>query len=133
MVLEQLKRFHGHLGPYLVLGYRMGLIANKRLGEDAFAKRALSMTGTTPPISCMIDGVQLSSGCTLGKGNIGVEDLKEPRVIFTSKTGDRSIEIALRPEIERRLKDEMTPENTEAMGRELYGLADEELFEIRED
>ena len=133
MVLEHLKKFHGHLGPYLVIGYRMGLIANRKLGEDAFAKRALAMTGTTPPISCMIDGVQLSSGCTLGKGNIAVEDRKEPRVIFTSKAGDRSIEIILRPEIERRMKEEMTRENTEAMGREFYELSDEELLEIRED
>ncbi|HEC81191.1 MAG TPA: hypothetical protein ENI42_02025, partial [Thermoplasmatales archaeon] len=36
--LKRIEQFHGHLGPYVVLGYRMGIIANKFLGENPFKK-----------------------------------------------------------------------------------------------
>ena len=132
MVLDKIEKFHGHLGPYVVLGYRMGLIANGKLGADPFSKRAVVMTGTTPPISCMIDGIQLSSGCTLGKGNISVEDRNEARARFTDKEGARYVEISLRSGIRSKLDGEMTRENVEALARRFYELADEELFEINE-
>jgi len=99
MSLRVIEGFHGHLGPYVVLGYKMGFIANLKLGRDPFAKNAVSMTGSKPPMSCMMDGVQLSAGCTLGKGNITVEDRGEPRVVFSSKDGSRSCAIALRAEV----------------------------------
>ena len=36
--LDLIEKFHGHLGPYVVLGYRIGLIANEKLGKDPFSK-----------------------------------------------------------------------------------------------
>ena len=71
--LKQIEKFHGHIGPYAVIGYRMGLVANKKLGSDPFLKKAVVFTGTNPPLSCIVDGIQISSGCTFGKGNIRVE------------------------------------------------------------
>lgn len=132
MSLEKIEDFHGHLGPYAVLGYRMGLIANAQLGADPFAKTATVMTGTVTPISCMIDGIQLSSGCTLGKGNISVEDRKEPRAVFKQKKGQRVLEISLKHDIHDRIKSGMTRENTESLAKEFYSMADEKLFDIKE-
>jgi formylmethanofuran dehydrogenase subunit E len=90
--LAFLNRFHGHIGPYVVLGYRAGLVANRVLGQDPFCKRAHTMTGLKPPVSCFTDGVQLGSCCTLGKGNITVSDEGEPRVRFELKDGSEGIE-----------------------------------------
>jgi len=81
-VIELLGRFHTHLGPYLIIGARMAEVAIEKLGFSPFKMKAIAYTGTTPPISCMIDGIQFISGCTLGKGNIQVKDHGEPKAKF---------------------------------------------------
>ena len=68
--LIELARFHGHLGPFIVLGYRMGRYALAHLDENPFALYAKVYCSGITPQSCLSDGVQLGSGCTLGKRNI---------------------------------------------------------------
>jgi len=69
-LLERGTEFHGHLGPFLVCGLRMGLLALRELDSwGHFDLQAVVETGTTPPLSCLIDGIQVATGCTLGKGN----------------------------------------------------------------
>jgi len=130
--LELIERFHGHLGPYAVVGYRMGLVANKRLGDDPFKKRCVSLTGTTPPISCIIDGIQLASGCTFGKGNLTAEFKALPQARFSDETGKNSFEIELRPEIKDGIDRDVTKENIEAYSAGIFQKPDEEIFIIRE-
>ncbi len=92
------EEFHGHLGPFLVVGIKMGLLALDKLQSTGFFDlKAEVATGSTPPISCMVDGIQLSTGCTLGKGNISVTEQGEPRAQF-SKDG-KVLTIELDPEI----------------------------------
>ena len=91
--LKQIEKFHGHLGPYVVIGYRMGLISNKILGENPFSKNAIVKTGINPPISCIIDGIQVSSLCTLGKNNIRVFESDILEAIFESKTNKIKIKV----------------------------------------
>ena len=95
-----LKSFHGHLGPYVVLGYRMGRIALEVSGSDGhFDILAEVHSPLKPPKSCLIDGIQLGSGCTLGKGNITVYEYDGPaHVIFKTQLG-QSVTIRLRSEI----------------------------------
>lgn len=76
--LKQAERFHGHLGPWLILGLRAGRNARRRLGGSPFELVALVECPAKPPVRCFIDGVQLGSGCTMGKGNI--EHRVKPRV-----------------------------------------------------
>jgi formylmethanofuran dehydrogenase subunit E len=112
-----------------VVGYRMGEVANRFLGADAFAKTAVALTGGKPPRSCMIDGIQLSSGCTIGKGTIGVIDQGEIASIFLSKADDRQVKISLRAD--RLGEISSTPhEDLEQLAQRLYSLTDDELFEI---
>ena len=131
--LVRIKEFHGHLGPYAALGYRMGLIANKRFGPDPFGKKARALTGTVTPVSCMIDGVQLSSCCTLGKGNIEVAEEGTPKVIFTDKEGINTLAISVKSGILDRIRGEMTWESGEQLAIELFELPDDELFDIEEN
>jgi hypothetical protein len=70
-LIARAVEFHGHLGPYLICGVKMGLLALKLLGSRGY--RGLTVTaetGVTPPVSCLVDGLQVATGCTLGKGNI---------------------------------------------------------------
>ena len=128
-ILRRISEFHGHLGPFVVVGYRMGGIANRLLGADAFAKTAIALTGGKPPQSCMIDGIQLSSGCTLGKGTIGLVDKGEVASIFLSKTDRRRVKISLRQDKLEEISS-VQHGDMEELARKLYSLDDEELFEI---
>jgi formylmethanofuran dehydrogenase subunit E len=126
--LEKIERFHGHLGPYAVIGYRMGKIASEKLGNNPFSKKAEVWTGTKPPLSCIIDGIQISSGCTLGKGNIIIHENGIPKARFTTNDG-KNIEIALKTEIKNYIDNNVTEENIKSYSEEIYKKSDQELFE----
>jgi hypothetical protein len=69
-LLKDAAKFHGHLGPWLVLGLRAGRRAANVLGRNPFRLRARIHCPRKTPYTCFIDGVQFASGCTMGKGNI---------------------------------------------------------------
>jgi len=82
-LLKSAKSFHGHLGPYLVLGLRMGLVAVRTLRpREPHELSATVWTEHSPPKSCLLDGVQVSSGCTLGKGNLRVKNASQVQARF---------------------------------------------------
>lgn len=58
--LELLKKaieFHGHLGPFLVLGLRMGLIAEEKLRKP---RKCIVRTVMKKPYLCAVDGVRVA-------------------------------------------------------------------------
>lgn len=130
--LKKLEEFHGHLGPYIVLGYKIGLIANEKLGNNPFEKKVKAFTGSTPPISCMIDGVQLSSGCTLGKGNIKVINEQKPMFEFSDKKELYKLTITLKKQIQTDIDTKVTEENMVNYSTNLFEAKNEELFDINE-
>lgn len=84
-MIERGKEFHGHLGPFLVLGIRMGLSALKHLDSTGYSDiHSEVRSGSSPPMSCLADGVQISTGCTLGKGNIVCLDMRRAEATFSS-------------------------------------------------
>ncbi len=125
--LVALRRFHGHLGPYVVLGYMMG-----RLGRDRFPDRisAVVFSGTRRPLSCLVDGIQFSSCCTLGKGNISVREEGRVRAEFAGEDGSLTLE--LQPGIKERIDSDVTKENEETIALDLYSLPTSSLFSITE-
>ncbi|KXB05144.1 hypothetical protein AKJ50_01730 [candidate division MSBL1 archaeon SCGC-AAA382A13] len=126
-ILNRLTDFHGHLGPYVVVGCRMGMIANNELGDDPFEKKAVVETGIGPPLSCIVDGVQFSSGCTLGKGNLEIKDKGEPKVIFSAE--EKSVSITLREKTWKKI-DNVEDEILEQVSREIFDASSNELFHI---
>jgi formylmethanofuran dehydrogenase subunit E len=128
--LIKIKDFHGHLGPYVVIGYKIGLIAKEKLNNNPFLLNATIWTKTSPPMSCAVDGIQLSSGCTLGKGNICVKKSNELKAEFTGKDG-KALEILLKPEIRQDIETNVTEENMANYSEKLFEKPDFELFEIK--
>jgi formylmethanofuran dehydrogenase subunit E len=88
-VLRQATRFHGHLGPWLVLGLKAGTYARRKLAVSPFELRARVFCPPRTPYTCFVDGIQFNSGCTMGKGNISHHRADGCRVEFT-RAGDRS-------------------------------------------
>jgi len=127
--LKKINDFHGHIGPYAVLGYKMGLIANKKLGEDPFCKKAVIYTDTKPPHSCVIDGIQLSSKCTLGKGNIKIKKEADIKADFSNKQKQK-ITTILKPSIKKEIDSMVTEENILEYSEKYFKMKNSDLFEI---
>ncbi len=123
--LQQLKRFHTHLGPYVVIGYRMGSIARERLGGNM---QAIIFSSPRPPLSCMLDGIQFSSGCTLGKANLIIKNSERQKGRFI--TDNEEICISLKFAIREKMNREMTKENEEDLALYVYEADEDELFII---
>jgi pyrimidine-specific ribonucleoside hydrolase len=90
--------FHGHLGVFSIVGAKMGIKAREifEVGSDMLI--VSSYAGSKPPYSCMNDGIQVSTGATLGMGTIqlAMDSIVAPSAIFTYK--NRSIRITLKKE-----------------------------------
>lgn len=126
--IKRLAAFHGHLGPYLIIGMKMGDLSNELLGKESgagtgqFHKKAIVMTGLKPPISCIVDGIQFASGCTLGKGNIEVIDKQSPEATFI--IGEKKVTIKLKTKIKTKNGD------LKAQALEFNEKSSQDLFEI---
>lgn len=99
--LAAAARFHGHLGPWLVLGLRAGIRA-RRLGGSPLSRRAVVWCPAKTPYSCFIDGIQFAAGCTLGKANIRLVPSHQCRVRFVC--GRHSLTLTVRPKLFRWLE-----------------------------
>jgi len=84
-LLREAVRFHGHLGPFLALGLKAGLYAVEVLGRDPFKMKAVVGTEPRPPRSCFVDGVQITTGCTMGKRNITLKEGGGLSVLFSKE------------------------------------------------
>jgi formylmethanofuran dehydrogenase subunit E len=73
-IYDQAVLFHGHPGVFLAIGIRMGLLALKYLNSKGhFELEAFIQTRERPPYRCLLDGIQFSTGCTIGKGNLSIK------------------------------------------------------------
>lgn len=123
---------HGHSGPYLMLGIKMGLLALEKLDSKGnFDIDCEIETGTHPPISCMIDGVQISTGCTLGKGNIKVKNNKKPIAKFTKEKSSVTIEV--KKNVIEEVENSFRNHTEEKLVKKILSAKDQELFKIKEE
>ncbi|NQU22769.1 MAG: hypothetical protein HQ567_15940 [Candidatus Nealsonbacteria bacterium] len=70
--LAYAAQFHGHLGPWAAAGLRAGMTARRAVDADGYFDVDVTVEGpfVKPPRSCFLDGLQVSTGATLGKRNL---------------------------------------------------------------
>lgn len=70
--LVQVVQYHGHLGPMVVAGARLGAVGRRAAGAKGYFDLEVAVEGPLgkPPQSCLLDGVQVSTGATLGKRSL---------------------------------------------------------------
>jgi formylmethanofuran dehydrogenase subunit E len=125
-MIEEGTKFHGHLGPFLVLGIRMGLASLKELGSTGYSNiQAEAKAGSTPPMSCLVDGIQISTGCTLGKGNITSLPMGKAEATFTFN--GRSVTYRVNDEILEQIRN-LAHDDLEDFSWKLSQEADEALM-----
>jgi len=128
-VVDDVVRFHGHLGPFLILGLKAGLFANKILGKDYFRTRTIIETEPNPPCSCFVDGIQFITGCTTGKRNVELRNSRSLSALFIKD--DKKLRLSLKSDILQNLKS-LSPKKSEIIAMELSKRHIKELFDIEE-
>lgn len=130
--IKEAIAFHGHLGPYLILGLLAGEYALKRLGcRKHFGLEVEARGADKKPKSCLIDGLQLSTGATFGKGNIRKAKGRGISIIFSSKETKRKIRLSLKKELIDRLDSLESHHDSEAFAIELSRANQGELFNLQ--
>lgn len=91
------NELHHHMGLHSIVGAKMGIRARELLRAPFDTITVVSYAGLKPPDSCLNDGIQVSTGASLGRGAIRVIDGNEPRADFIS--GKKKVTLKLREEI----------------------------------
>ena len=101
------NELHRHLGILAIVGVKMGIRAREYFdtGVDEFS--AVSFAGSIPPMSCMNDGIQVSTGATPGHGLLTVinDSPGIPSVEFTYM--NRKIKLTLKSELADKISSEL--------------------------
>jgi len=106
-ILTGTLAFHGHKCWASTAGVRLGLAAMAALGvERAGSKQlhAVIETGEYHGGMCFGDGIQFTTGCTFGKGNIEKSGEGKFAVTLIDKSTKRAVRVAYRPTLQPRIK-----------------------------
>lgn len=101
------NEMHRHLGVFAIIGTKMGIRAKEYFNAGIDEMKIVSYAGEIPPFSCMNDGLQISTGATVGHGLISVsrDTLVRPVADFTYM--GRTIRLTLKPETGRKIAAEV--------------------------
>jgi len=110
----------------------MGNYAIKKLKAAKYFGLEVSVEcAPGPPQSCIIDGLQVSTGCTMGKGNIRMIPASALAVTFINKDTGESVSIGLSDEFSENLKIWLSfgPDLAE-IAKQIYDMKPEEMFKL---
>jgi pyrimidine-specific ribonucleoside hydrolase len=97
------NELHRHLGVFSIVGVKMGIRAREYFdtGVDEFS--TISFAGSDPPLSCINDGLQVSTGSTPGHGLLAVinDTPTVPSAEFTYM--NRKIRLTLKPQVAEKI------------------------------
>ena len=91
------NELHRHLGMLSIIGAKMGVRAREILEAPFDELDVISFSGYIQPLSCLNDGIQVSTGASLGRGAITVAPLNQPVAIFMYK--GKKVTLKVKPEI----------------------------------
>lgn len=144
--LKEVVKFHGHICPGLVLGYRVSELAMREIGSRADDEELIAIVENN---SCAVDAVQVMTGCTFGKGNLFFYDYGKQVYTFAKRNKSTGIRISVNwtpPEEtpkekemwERYMRGQRTPDVLRAVHRRktkkidsILRAEDSELFKVR--
>lgn len=98
-----------YISIYAVIGVKMGIRALDELKAKHGDLEVVSSAGTKPPVSCLNDGLQVSTGATFGHGLITSAGTISPLVqsIFITNT-DQYITLKLNNDINNNIQREIS-------------------------
>jgi formylmethanofuran dehydrogenase subunit E len=127
--IEEATRFHGHFCPGLLIGFRAAQIALRELGVERAEDEELVAICETD--ACGVDGIQVVTGCTLGKGNLILRDWGKQVFTFGRRTDGKMLRVALRYGATASDPTRPAEERRQAALERMQTAADDELYDIR--
>ena len=132
VTLKEAIKFHGHMGPYLVLGILAGELALKKLRcKKYFGLNVRVWEAHKKPKSCLIDGLQLSTGATYGKGNINKLNGSKMKIEFQNQINRKKIILIFNNWLIKKLDETKTHKDSELLAKELYRIDYSKLFNLK--
>ena len=134
-VLRKAEDFHGHLGPFLVIGVRMGLVGVRELGVNKNdGLQVTAMTQPFIPFSCVIDGIQVATHCTIGNKKLRLKDSSRISASFKF-LDEKQVIVTVNPTMLERLKGKLlskdiSSEEAQKLAENVASMPEEELFII---
>lgn len=132
---NEIKQAHGHVGPWNVLGWRMGKAALRELNAT-WGQHELDIICYIPrktPYSCIADGLVVGTGNSIGRLDIRLGEVMTMADIHVSirrKDGIGPV-LLLKPKVEYLEKIRSQPdEQLDALAHECGQLPEEKLFAI---
>jgi len=119
-LLEKAVSIHGHLGPFLVLGLKIGLRAEGIIGKPVACE--VTTLGRKPYL-CVVDGLKTVMG-----GNIVVREGEDLSATLSNSSGNKVI-LRVKADVIRKYAG-VRWEKCEEDAYEVMGSRDEELFEF---
>ncbi|WP_135605079.1 FmdE family protein [Methanococcoides sp. NM1] len=124
MELEDAVKFHGHLCPGLVIGYRVATYAAEQFKDRSEDEELVVVVENK---SCSVDAIQVINGCTFGKGNLVLKDLGKHVYTFFKRGEREALRISINPRQRRE-----DPRYNELFPKVRNGTAtDEEMEEFK--
>jgi len=137
LVLEirNAEKLHGHLGPFLVIGVRIGSLAKRILNTSTKDSNELRVTAKLPfltPFSCILDGIQATTQCTVGNQKLKVENMQAQIIMhFEQQDSDKALKIRVNPKIIGELKNKYSKgASNEELAWEIASMKESQLFII---
>jgi len=101
------NEFHRHLGIYSIVGAKMGIRAREILEAPFDELKVISITGKSPPLSCMNDGLQAATGASLGRGAIEVLE-QNPKAAAIFIYGNKKLTLKIKKDVLNRIKKDIS-------------------------
>ena len=120
------NEIHGHTGIYSIIGAKMGIRACEYFNIGINNLFVISLAGKNPPLSCLNDGIQISTGATIGQGLIEISDTiyTIPTAIF--EFNNTKIKIKLTEALAQKIREEIKK------GVQLYNFSEQYWLYIEE-
>lgn len=107
-VLLNALKFHGHRCWASSAGVRIGLAALDTLGVERSGAKSLHAIveyGDYHGAMCFGDGVQYTTGCTFGKGNIEKNYKGKLAVTLIDKANNKAVRVSYKPTLQKQIKE----------------------------
>ncbi len=148
-LMETGFKFNGHKCPAIPFGIRAGLAALKKLGVENASNTKLYCIAETGPVhamQCFIDGVQVTTGCTFGEGNIENTNFGKQAFTLIDVIEKKSVRVVVKPEFQKNMlasefvklrsqgieTEDVDPEIVYPLIQQVMTLPDSELMTVSE-
>ena len=129
-LFNKLIEFHGHLGPYIVLGWKIGNYALEKLNARKYFGLRVMVETPPKPQSCIADGLQVSTGATCGKMNFFVIPAPHIKIYVQNKETNEQIIIKLKDDLTQKINDLIEANGLDEASKEIYLMEIGELLKI---